>query len=171
MTTVVIDFKNKQIAADSQTTSHFTNGSGEEISHTVHYSHNTEKIFKTGDVYIVGAGNSDAIASEKEYFVKYGSLRKKPTGEWTIAVVQVKGDFVQADVHQSTLKTTWYGKKIYKVESSSYLSNERVITFGSGGKYAYAGMISGMDAKDSVILASKCDVYTNANAQVVDLEV
>lgn len=169
MTTIVIDFKRMQIAADSQTTSHMPDGHEGIVGHTRHYSHATEKVGKVRDVYIAGAGDSDAIKREKLNYLHKGCLKNKPCGEWTIAIVQPKGGFIQVDVHQSDMKKTWYGKKYYEVKTDSYLRDYGSICFGSGGKYAYAGMMSGMCAKDAVLLAAKCDIYTDTNVQVINV--
>lgn len=169
MTTIVIDFKRMQIAADSQTTSHMWDEYHGIVGHTQHYSHSTDKITKIKGVYIAGAGDSDAIKLEKRNYTLNGSLMKKPTGEWTIAIVQAKGDFLQVDIHKSNGKKTWYGRKYYEVSTESYLRNSCSLCFGSGGVYAYAGMITGMCAKDAVLLAAKCDPYTDTKVQVVNV--
>ena len=169
MTTVVIDFTRMQIAADSQTTSHMCDDYHGIVGHTQHYSHITEKVVKVKDVYIVGAGDFDAIKRERTNYSVKGCLKNKPCGEWTIAIVQAKGDFLHVDIHKSTLKKTWYGKKYYSVATDSYLKNNGSICFGSGGSYAYAGMMTGMCAKDAVLLASKCDIYTDTKVQVVNV--
>lgn len=169
MTTIVIDFARMQIAADSQTTSHMCDEYDGIVGHTQHYSHSTEKITKVEDIYIAAAGDSDAIKHEKRNYAANGSLMKKPCGEWTIAIIQAKGDFLHVDVHQSDMKKTWYGKKYYEVKIDSYLRNHGSLCFGSGGRYAYAGMMTGMCAKDAVLLAAKCDIYTDTNVQVVNV--
>ncbi|UZS00884.1 proteasome [Pseudomonas phage vB_PsaM_M1] len=169
MTTIVIDFKRTQIASDSQTTSHMCDEYGGIVGHTQHYSHSTEKVTKVKGIYIAGAGDSDAIQREKRNYAANGSLTKKPSGEWTIAIVQAKGDFLHVDIHKSNVKKTWYGKKYYQVSTESYLRNHGSICFGSGGSYAYAGMMTGMCAKDAVLLAAKCDIYTDTNVQVSNI--
>lgn len=169
MTTIVIDFKRMQIAADSQTTSHMCDEYDGIVGHTQHYSHSTEKVTQVKGVYIAGAGDSDAILREKRNYAANGSLMKKPCGEWTIAIVQAKGDSLHVDIHKSSAKKTWYGKKYYEVKTESYLRDYGSLCFGSGGSYAYAGMMTGMCAKDAVLLAAKCDIYTDTKVQVVNV--
>lgn len=48
------------------------------------------------------------------------------------------------------------------------VSDKSFITFGSGGNYAYAGLIAGMGVQDAVLLAAKCDPYTNDQIQFYD---
>jgi predicted nucleic acid-binding Zn ribbon protein len=169
MTTIVIDCKRMQIAADSQTTSHMCDEYSGIVGHTQHYSRSTEKVTKVKGIYIAGAGDSDAIQREKRNYAANGSLMKKPCGEWTIAIVQAKGEFLHVDIHKSNMKKTWYGKKYYEVKTESYLRDYGSLCFGSGGSYAYAGMMTGMCAKDAVLLAAKCDIYTDTKVQVVNV--
>jgi hypothetical protein len=170
MTTIVIDCKNKQIAADSQTTSHFTDKEGSIIDYTVHYKHNAKKIHKIGGVYLAGSGDSGAILDAVMHYDTNGSLPKKPSGEWTIAIIQRKQDHLHIDLFRSEIYRTWYGVTKYKVSTSCYLSDSEAYCIGSGKSYAYAGMKMGLSAEESVLLASKCDLYTDSNVNVVDIE-
>lgn len=160
MTTVVIDCKTKQIAADSQTTSYNLTSNGSPITHTTTYVQNI-KVHRVDDVVFVAAGNRDAIQEELHHYKQKGYLSGNPQGEFIIALCRRKGSYLHVDIHKSDSTKTWWGKKCYKQTSETLLSDSAYITFGSGGKYAQAGMEMRLSAEQAVILASKCDPYTD----------
>lgn len=173
MTTIIIDCKRKQVGSDSQATSYDISDKGEEYSQTQRYSHNTTKVHvdedDRGKVIIAGTGNLNAIMYEVANYNSYGKFRNKPTGNWTIALVQGKGDAVHVDIHKSEEYKTFWGKKKYKVTTEHILSDTQYICLGSGSQYAYAAMMSGMCAYDAILLTAKCDIYTDHHPQIVNI--
>lgn len=169
MTTIVIDCERKQVAADGQRTHYIADGDGGIIPQTYHYNHSVQKIHRVGDIVIVGTGDAEAIESEVLFYKTHGRLPKQPRGIREIAVVQRKGDVVQVDIHKSQSIRTFWGRKKVTATTTIHLSSKKYITLGSGSDYAFAGMQAGMTAEEAVILASKCDPYTNNNVTVVDL--
>lgn len=169
MTTIVIDCQRKQVAADSQRTSYQQSSKGEVFDQTLHYTHDVQKIHIIRGVVLVGTGDSDVIRKEVKHFEEFGRLPCSPQGERTIAVAQRKGEVLHVDIHKAKRKRDWRGRVSWQSETSTVVSDTQFITLGSGADYAFAGMMSGMVAKDAVVLASKCDQYTNNNVVVVDL--
>src|SRR5690554_293584 len=169
MTTIVIDCERKQVAADGQRTNWIEDGDGGTIPQTYHYNHSVQKIHKVGDVVIVGTGDAEAIESEVLFYKTHGRLPEQPRGIREIAVVQRKGDVVQVDAHKSqSIRTFWGGKKVTST-TTIHLSSKKYITLGSGADYAFAGMQAEMTTEEAIVLASKCDPYTNNSVTVVDL--
>lgn len=179
MTTIVIDCKGKVIASDMQTTSSCVSN-GDEVEHTQHYKHDTVKCYvipsdSGKNTYIAAAGDISAISDQLLCYKRNGHLDKYTDAAWSIAVVQRKGEFLHVDLHtsrKSGRKFDWWQLKYvdaYFVKTSSILSDCRVITFGSGGDYAYAGMMAGLSAEEAVKLAAKCDIYTNDIVDVVEV--
>ena len=57
-------------------------------------------------------------------------------------------------------------QKEYMGTSELFNDDCTLITFGSGGNYAYAGLQAGLSPEESVLLAAKCDRYTDDNVSV-----
>lgn len=169
MTTIVVDCKEGIIAADGQTTSYDCDRNGKPITHTTGYNDSKVKVRKCAFGVFAGAGNADAISNEYDHFSKHGCLRGKPSGDFTIVVARRKGSHIHVDIHSSDEYTTWYGVKKYKMSTTTQVSDRSIITFGSGGNYAYAGTKMGLSARDAIELASWCDPYTNCNITVEEI--
>lgn len=171
MTTIVIDFKNKKIVADRQLTctslkyNMFTE-TYKEIEGQVSYEQGN-KIHQVGDgVYLVGAGDGCEIERQKKYYETNGCVDINSKSDCTIAVVRRKGDGLFVDTYEYK-KNKWKsgGKLTHEVVQGS----TDVITFGSGGKYAFGAFKAGCSAEDSVRVASKCDQYTSYEIDMVSL--
>lgn len=65
----------------------------------------------------------------------------------------------------------WYKGKIFILVGSTvpHLLGESVFAIGSGGQYARAGLELGLTPEDAIKLASKLDVNTNGEVEVVRL--
>ena len=168
MTTIVIDFKNKLIAADKQSTCNMmVNGSliKEQIFYKqcskIHLVSNDEEI------YLLGVGDNYEISRQSLYVARNGHVDNEVLGNCDLVIVRVKGDGLFADIYKYKTVTNWYGKKIGKFERTSLQGDNNVITFGSGGDYAYGAFMAGCTAEEAVIAASKCDVYTSHEVDVV----
>ena len=169
MTTVVIDCNTGIVGADGQTTSSFCNRLGESLSVTTHYYDNNVKVHWLGRVLFVAAGDAAIINDQKDHFMQKGYLSESIKGDYTIALVRRKGTHLHVDLHQSDEYKTWWGAKRYKVSLDTIISDNRIITFGSGGKYAYAGMKMGLSVKEAIELAAKCDAGTNCNINIEEI--
>jgi ATP-dependent protease HslVU (ClpYQ), peptidase subunit len=96
--------------------------------------------------------------------VKKTGFIDKPKGDCTIALVHIKGDGLLVDLYNAV--KTWCG---YKWDKTIVQGNNKVITFGSGGNFAYGAFMGGLSAEESVVAASKCDIYTSREYDVVEL--
>lgn len=159
MTTIVIDFENCTIAADSRRTcTQVCQGGAEVLSYDT-----VLKVHRVGEYVFTGAGSSHEIQRQLSMFKFHGSLDTKFKGECKIAIAHMKGDTMQVDLYTATPRKLWGG---FKVKSETLLKRKGVMTLGSGANYAFAGMVAGMTAEEAVVLASKCDPYTDANVNV-----
>jgi 20S proteasome alpha/beta subunit len=159
MTTIVIDFENCVIAADSRRTGTQVCQGGAGV-----LSYNTVlKVHRIGDYVFTGAGSSNELERQLTMFKLNGSLDTKFKGECSIAIAHMKGDTMQVDLYESTPRRLWIG---FSVKSTVMLRRKGVMTLGSGSNYAFAGMVAGMTAEEAIVLASKCDPYTDANVTV-----
>lgn len=174
MTTVVIDFANRKIVADKQTTSkHFEKrgvlgilGAVEpKLADWSFSTRETCKIHRLEDGrYFVGAGDKSELIRQKDHYNAYGYI-DKPKESVTIALVNRKGDGLFVDLYNSEKKR--FGKYVW--EKIYQQGTAELITFGSGGDYAYGAFKAGVSAEEAVVAASKCDKYTSAEYDVEEL--
>lgn len=168
MTTIFIDFKNKKIVADRQRTSNLvTKGVDEEAS--VSYSEAC-KIHRMGDgVYLVGAGNSDEISRQAMFYRENRRVDHNVLKDCTLAVIRNKGDSLFVDTYQYVKKQSFWlvNKGTFKRESHQCIN---YITFGSGSDAAEVLFLNGFSAEEAVRGASKVDIYTSYEIDVVDLK-
>jgi len=79
-------------------------------------------------------------------------------------------DFKEAKIQASFLGVTYDGKLWhYAGDCSFQLRNDLTFAVGSGSDFALGAMASGKTAEEAVIIASRFDVSTNSEIQVVDL--
>lgn len=149
MTTIAYD--TKSLVSDSQSTL-----SGEQI-----YEEDCQKIFpEVGPFAILAvAGNyqnaMDVIDVVKDY----------------AKIDHILGlDFKSLGWQCSMLAITYDGKLWHYTGDKSFeLRPDLPFAVGSGAEYALGAMAAGADAATSVSIASRFDLYTNNNLQVVDL--
>lgn len=169
MTTVVIDFKNRIIAADKQTTCNMLDFKGTTINEQIWYE--TCKKIKLLDngVYFVGSGNVRELTRQWNQLYFNGRIDKDVKANCTIAVVRAKGDGLFVDLYEYTTVRNYLGQKVGKFNRTTLQGTTNVITFGSGGTYAYGAFMAGCTAEQSVVVASKCDPYTSYEVDVVEV--
>jgi len=168
MTTVLIDFKERKIVADNQTTYSKVNGeflgtSGEDYF----YPEKSNKVHPIGDgAYFVGSGDAFELDRQLAYIIKSKKFLTKPKSSVKIAIVRRKNEGLLVDVYEAQ-KSEYLGIKSWKKVITQ--GNYQVITFGSGGDYAAGAFMGGCSAEASVIAASKCDISTGLGITVVEV--
>lgn len=171
MTTIVIDFKNKKVVADKQTTSSkveysFMKQDYQVLDYTF-LPTITSKIHSLtleGQSIIFTAAGDCAEINRQLTRVKKTGFIDKSKGDCTIALIYNKGDGLLVDLYKAI--KTWRG---YKWDKTIEQGDTNIIIFGSGGNYAYGAFMGGLSAEEAIIAASKCDIYTSSEYDVVEL--
>jgi hypothetical protein len=168
MTTILIDFKERKIVADNQTTLYKRHGdflgtSGDDYF----YPKSTNKIHALPDgAWFVGAGVCSELERQLNRLLDGSIFLDKPRDIVSIAIVRSKNKGLLVDLHEA-VESKYL--KIKSWEKYLYQSEVKVLTFGSGGSFAYGAFMGGCSAEDSVIAASKCDTYTGLGITVVEV--
>jgi hypothetical protein len=171
MTTILIDFKNKKIVADNQTTyskkhSDFLGSSGRDYF----YPQKESKIFlvsKKERVYFTGAGDAHELDRQLKSLRRDTKFLSRPKGEVKIALIREKNGGLLVDIYETKyskyLQVAYWHKEIIQ-------GNSQVITLGSGGDFAYGAFMAGCSAEESVIAASRCDTSTGLGITTVEVK-
>lgn len=176
MTTVVIDFKERKVLADRQTTQTYyeetsvlnmMTGTEPEINKESFRIKFNDKIHKVGDVVIVGSGNRDEILRLKKEYTYRNHIPKPKTDDVTLAVVRCKGDGLFVELYDGQKGKRFWNSPTWDFKTIQ--GNDTIITFGSGGDYAYGAIRAGVSSEEAMVVASKCDKYTSFEYDVVTL--
>lgn len=176
MTTVVIDFKERKVLADRQTTQtyyeeisvlHMVTGTEPKVNRDSFGIESNNKIHKVGDVVIVGSGDRvEVLRLVKEYtYRKHIPLPE--TDNVTLAVVRKKGEGLFVELYDGKKGKHFWNSPVWDFKVIQ--GNENTITFGSGGEYAYGAIKAGVSSEAAMVAASKCDKYTSFEYDVVTL--
>lgn len=176
MTTVIIDFKEKKVLADKQTTQTYYEESS--VLHTLSViepkinkesfgiEHN-DKIHKVRDVILVGSGDRDEVLRLKKEYTYRNHIPKPKTDNVTLAVVRKKGDGLFVELYDGQKGKHFWNSPAWDFKIIQ--GNDNIITFGSGGDYAYGAIRAGVSSEEAMVAASKCDKYTSFEYDVVTL--
>lgn len=163
MTTIVIDLKNKEVAADRQRTL--------EIGAVINRSPVT-KIHQPEDgVIFVGCGSSTEIEKQLHYFISNGRVYSKPTKDVKLAICKSKGDTLIVDIY-SYKPPSFLGRSLGLCGSfeRETVNGGSGITLGSGSDYAMGAFRAGKSAAESVRVASMCDEFTSYEVDVFNFD-
>ena len=163
MTTIVIDLKNKEVAADRQRTLELGAVIGRQDVCKIHQPED--------GVIFVGCGSSCEILKQLKYFTSNGMVYHKPTMEVTLAICKSRGDTLIVDIY--TYKPpNFLGKALGLCGSfeRETVNGGGVVTMGSGGDYAMGAFGAGKSAAESVKVASMCDQFTSYEVDVFNLD-
>ena len=167
MTTVLIDFKNKKIVADKQSTyskceDDFWGCKGEDYFHP----EVTSKIQKMEGYWFVAAGKVSEIDRQQQLLRGGNMFLSSPRAIVTIALVRAKNKGLIVDVYKA-VESKFF--KFLSWEKEVVQGDSKVITFGSGGNFAYGAFMGGCSAEESVTAASYCDIYTGLGLDVEEV--
>jgi hypothetical protein len=169
MTTIIIDIKDKKIYTDKRAT--FSTG-GDFL--TTQFEDNYVKVVPYLNSFVVSVGC--LTEGEKVYDlisgISGGTKLKTPTRGAKVFVVTLEGSTVQ--IMKYFTKGTPLWKKVFlgryfywSLEISKSLEGYEIA--GSGSTYAEGALAAGATPKEAIIAASICDIYTNSNVDVFDL--
>lgn len=179
MTTVFIDFKEQTILADRQSTStHYKPYEDlwdlakkrQLVPHSFSIE-SKDKIYSVeGDdpCVLVGAGVSSEIERLKKFFNRHGYIDFPETEDVTMAVVRKKGKGLFVELYTGKSSKKWYRTKHYW-DVERLQGNTQVVTFGSGGDYAYGAYKAGASPVEAMRTASECDIYTSSDIDIKKL--
>lgn len=176
MTTVIIDFKEKKVLADKQTTQtfredasilHMVMGTKPKINDTSFGIESNDKIHKVGDVVLVGAGDTGEILRLVKSYTSYGYIPKPEVKDVTMAVVRAKGKGLLVELYEGQGGKHFWNSPTWDFKVIQ--GEDNVITFGSGGNYAHGAIKAGVSSDEAMEAASKCDKYTSFEYDVVTL--
>lgn len=176
MTTVIVDFKEKKIVADKQTTHKYNkevstlrymfSGSIPINEQSFNMTYN-DKIHKVGDVFITGSGNRDEILRLAKKYEERSHIVQPKTGDVTVLVVRPKGEGLFVEIYDGRKGKYFWSRPTWGVTFKQGKSGYIVI--GSGGNYAYGALMAGVSAEEALIAASRADNYTSDKYDVVEV--
>ena len=176
MTTVVIDFKERKVLADRQTTQtyyekfsifHRVTVTEPKINKDSFSIEANDKIHKVGDVVLVGSGDRDEVLRLVAEYINRNHVPKPKTDNVTLAVVRKKGDGLFVELYDGKKGKHFWNSHVWDFKVIQ--GNDSIITFGSGGDYAYGAIKAGVSSEEAMVAASKCDKYTSFEYDVVTL--
>lgn len=183
MTTIIIDEKTKAIYADSQTTTTETASNSSIIFPKNEFKVTTlqpdaEKVFyiskEVGWITATGCvkmlNECVQLSARNNEF----TLPDISKGYRDVKIININsGVGGKIDVMEYQPKT----KKVYRFFEKHYwkdcwtrLGTDSILFYGSGSLYAEGAYRACNNPVQSIIAASKCDLYTNANVKVHKLE-
>ncbi|QHZ59843.1 peptidase HslV family [Alteromonas phage vB_AmeM_PT11-V22] len=176
MTTVIIDFKERKVLADKQTTQTFYKevspirymlSDNIPINEESFAIQSNDKIHRIGDVVLAGAGNRSEILRLVEHYEYKGYIPPPKEEDVTIAVVRRKGEGLFVELYDAQKGKHFWNSPKWDLQLIQGTDN--FITFGSGGNYAYGAIKAGVPSEDAIRAASKCDKYTSFEYDSVTL--
>ncbi|WP_290738585.1 hypothetical protein [Haliea sp.] len=167
MTTVIIDFKDKKVLADKQTTQMFYKGSSKHLNDKSFAIDTNDKIHRHDDILLTGSGDRDEILRLIRIYKNRGHIVEPNLPDVTIAVVRAKGDGLFIELYNSVKGKHFWNSPTWDLKLIQ--GDDNVITFGSGGDYAMGAIKAGVSSEEAMIAASKCDKYTSFEYDVVRL--
>ena len=85
----------------------------------------------------------------------------------TIKVVRRKGNSLFVELYDGQKGKYFWSSPTWDL--TFVQGNDSIITFGSGGDYAYGAIRAGVSSEEAMVAASKCDKYTSLEYDVVTL--
>lgn len=178
MTTIIIDNNTKSIYADSQGTCTDWRNSGIVFQNkdfeTTTLQHNTEKVFYISKEvgWITGTGNLHLVhecvglSSQNNKF----TLPNISKGYKNVTIINVvvdpegKIDVMEYEP-RTKVKHKLFHKHFWK-DKWQRLGDDGALFYGSGSDYALGAYKVCNDPVESIVAASKCDMYTNSHVKV-----
>lgn len=162
MTTILIDFEDRVIAADRQTTSVC------ERTSTISRTENGKiRSCRRENLYFTGTGIKGEIDRQYGFYNRNGKLLSKVQDKCNLCIVTVDNGQIIADIYHY-IPPKWY--QLYgRFRRETLKGDSTVITMGSGDDYARGAYFAGATAEEAIRVAAKLDTYTGNSVDVVRL--
>lgn len=176
MTTIIVDFKNKKVVADKQTTHTYSKEVSairyflsdtipiNEKSFNITYS---DKIHKVGDVIITGSGDRNEILRLVQKYEERSHIVEPKTDNVTVLVARSKGDGLFVEIYDGKKGKYFWSKPTWDMTFKQ--GDKGYVTIGSGSHYAYGALMAGVSAEEALVAASKSDNHTSAKYDVMEV--
>ena len=167
MTTIIIDNKDKKVYTDKRCTR-----SWDDNPVTTHFAEDQIKVMAYMDKLVVLTGDVSEGNKIYKYITDPVPKLKYPSSSAIIFVVSLEGQTLQLMKYETKETPLWkrifLGRYFYwDLEITKEFEGYRVA--GSGSVYAAGALAAGVTPKEAIVAASICDIHTNSNIDIFDL--